>query len=140
MVIDQKSFIAWVEKQNAQYSKLSDYFDEEQITTLYTLYADCLNLSNYNLSQVIENLGATIAGLVQFAAVADTLPTGAEKKAFVMETVENLYQLIDKGISGTEDNIDKDSGFALYGLSTEADFQEMILKMADTGIESLWNG
>lgn len=142
MFTDQKNFNSWLKKQKSdQFSKLSDYLDKKQREQLYLIYQDCLNLENYTLGHVIERLSAAIADLVQLAAEAGKINPGSKKKAFVMESVDNLYRLIDQGMDGTEDNIDKEA-IALagyYGISTEDDFREMILKMADQGIESLFD-
>lgn len=142
MFTDKKNFTVWLEKQeNTQFSRLSDYLNEQQKTELYKLYQDCLDMDSYSLNLVVQKMGSAIAGLVQFVALVDTIDTGARKKAFVMETVSNLYRLIDKGIDGMEDNIDKEVvDFSAYGVSTEEDFQAMFADMADQTIESFWNG
>ena len=141
MFTDQKSLITWLKKQeSSKFSKLSDYFDEEQIEKLLVIYNDSLNLSDHTLGLVIKKIGAAIADLVQLAATVDTLTTGAEKKAFVLETVAKLYHLIDTGIHGYEDNIDKDvvAAAGYPTIKTEADLQEMFVAMADQSIEALW--
>ena len=142
MFTDEKSFTAWLKKQeNTQFSKLSDHFNKEQKTELYKLYQNCLTLDDYSLGLVMQKMGSAVAGLVQFVALVETIDTGSKKKEFVLETIANLYRLIDKGIDGTEDNIDKEtSDFSAYGVSTEEDFQAMFLKMADQSIESFWSG
>ncbi len=135
----RQEFLTWLQE-NAE-PELNETIEGESDEVLAEMqrilqkYSDMRG--DYGMLKLSGNLGKSIPDFMEVANKTSGLESGEDKKAFVISSAIALFRLIDRGKSGSEDNISQNTAGGLPPLFEENSSMEetFVRPLAEQAVE-----
>lgn len=137
----EKEFLEWISVQATPQLSISlKKLDAEEVTSLYQTYNENVDMKDdYGMKNFLGMLGRSIPDFMELVQKTKNLKLGKIKKEFVIENVLLLSRLIDNGITGKEDNINKETeGFEMLSEKVTSLQDEVVRPQVDQALEGVF--